>query len=230
MARRYNKEDAKRRILSVCVKMFIEKGYHNSTMAEIMKEADVTSSSFHNIFPTKDAVLMDLTEFMFANQFSIANQITKGNIDPVLLYVVETSIQLTLAELNENLRAIYVEAYTQPKISEYIHQKTTKELYKIFGEFLPDCIESDFYELEIGSSGIMRAYMAHPCDMYFTLKQKLERFLTMSLSAYNVPKEKQLQMISYIQKTDIIAIANTVMQQLFNALAMEFDFKLKETN
>ena len=52
----------------------------------------------------------------------------------------------------------------------------------------------------------------------------------MSLSAYNVPKEKQLQMISYIQKTDIIAIANTVMQQLFNALAMEFDFKLKETN
>lgn len=230
MARRYNKEDAKRRILSVCVKMFIEKGYHNSTMAEIMKEADVTSSSFHNIFPTKDAVLMDLTEFMFANQFSIANQITKGNIDPVLLYVVETSIQLTLAELNENLRAIYVEAYTQPKISEFIHQKATKELYKIFGEFLPNCIESDFYELEIGSSGIMRAYMAHPCDMYFTLKQKLERFLTMSLSAYNVPKEKQLQMISYIQKTDIIAIANTVMQQLFNALAMEFDFKLKETN
>ena len=95
---------------------------------------------------------------------------------------------------------------------------------------MPDCIESDFYELEIGSSGIMRAYMAHPCDMYFTLKQKLERFITMSLSAYNVPKEKQLQMISYIQKTDIIAIANTVMQQLFNALAMEFDFKLKETN
>lgn len=230
MARRYNKEDAKRRILSACVKMFIEKGYNNSTMSEIMKEADVTSSSFHNIFPTKDAVLMDLTEFMFANQFGIANNIIKENCDLVLLYAVETSIQMTLAELNENLREIYVEAYTQPKIAEYIHQKTTKELYKIFGEFLPDCKESDFYELEIGTSGVMRAYMAHPCDMYFTLNKKLERFLSISLSAYNVPKEKQLQVISYITKVDIIATANTVMQQLFNALAMEFDFKLEETN
>ena len=85
MARRYSSEDAKKRILSVCVKMFIEKGYKDSKIADIMSEADVTGSTFHNIFPTKDSVLLCLTEFMFDNQFGVASEFLKGKIDPLML-------------------------------------------------------------------------------------------------------------------------------------------------
>ena len=227
MARRYDKEDARRRILSVCVRMFIEKGYHNSKMAEIMKEADVTSSTFHNIFPSKDAVLLELTEFMFGNQFGIAREIVGDDADPVMLYAVETAIQMTHVEQNENLREIYLEAYSQPVAAEYIYQKTSTELYGIFGSYLPECGASDFYELEIGTAGIMCAYMSRPCDKYFTLQRKLNRFLQMSLSAYRVPFERQREVIAYIMQKDIVAIANAVMQKLFAALAMKYDFTLE---
>ena len=40
MPRRYDREDAKRRILSVCVKLFIERGYEKTTTAEILEKAD----------------------------------------------------------------------------------------------------------------------------------------------------------------------------------------------
>ena len=75
MSRRYDKEGSKRRILSVCVKLFIEKGFKKTTNAEILELADVTSSTFYNIFKTKDGVLLELTEFMFENQFSIAEKL-----------------------------------------------------------------------------------------------------------------------------------------------------------
>ena len=39
---------------------------------------------------------------------------------------------------------------------------------------------SDFYESDIGSAAIMRGYMARPCDVYFTLERKLERFLQLT--------------------------------------------------
>lgn len=226
IARRYDKEDSRRRILSVCVRLFIEKGYTKSTNAEILRLADVTNSTFYNIFHSKDGILLELAEFMFDNQFSIANRIIGVNADPVLLYALETSIQMTLAELNENLREIYVEAYTQPRIAEYIYQKTSTELYRIFSAYMPKCSESDFYELEIGTAGMMRGFMSRKCDKYFTLRKKLKRFLTMSLGAYNVPKEKQESVISYVLKTDITATANAVMQKLFEALEMKYDFKL----
>ena len=229
MSKKYNKQESKRRILSVCVKLFIEKGYHKTTLAEILSRSGTTSSTFQNIFRSKDGVLLDLTEFMFENQFDFANKIidkTGAAASAVMLYATETAIQLTIAELNENLREIYIEAYTYKETAEYIHRQTSKKLYEIFGSYLPNYSESDFYELEIGSAGIMRGYMARPCDIYFTLEKKLERFLTMSMSAYSIPNEERQAALNYIMNIDIKNTANMVMQYLFKSLAMKFDFSL----
>lgn len=228
MSRRYDKEGSKRRILSVCVKLFIEKGFKKTTNAEILELADVTSSTFYNIFKTKDGVLLELTEFMFENQFGIAEKLVGEGASPIMVYAAETALQLTLTELNENLREIYVEAYSQPHIAEYIYQNTTNELYKIFNSYMPNCSLSDFYELEIGSAGIMRGYMSRPCDKYFTIEKKLERFIRMSLSAYNVPKEEQDKAVAYVLESDIISTANAVMKMLFEALSMKFDFTISQ--
>lgn len=228
MSRRYDKEGSKRRILSVCVKLFIEKGFKKTTNAEILELADVTSSTFYNIFKTKDGVLLELTEFMFENQFGIAEKLVGEDASPIMVYAAETALQLTLTELNENLREIYVEAYSQPHIAEYIYQNTTNQLYKIFNSYMPNCSLSDFYELEIGSAGIMRGYMSRPCDKYFTIEKKLERFIRMSLSAYNVPKEEQDKAVAYVLESDIISTANAVMKMLFEALSMKFDFTLSQ--
>lgn len=228
MSRRYDKEGSKRRILSVCVKLFIEKGFKKTTNAEILELADVTSSTFYNIFKTKDGVLLELTEFMFENQFGIAEKLVGEGTSPIMVYAAETALQLTLTELNENLREIYVEAYSQPHIAEYIYQNTTNQLYKIFNSYMPNCSLSDFYELEIGSAGIMRGYMSRPCDKYFTIEKKLERFIRMSLSAYNVPKEEQDKAVAYVLESDIISTANAVMKMLFEALSMKFDFTLSQ--
>lgn len=227
MARRYDSEDAKRRILSACVRLFIEKGYKRTTMNDIIHDADVSAGTFQNVFRTKDGVLMELVRVMFEGQFGSARAVVGKNASPVLLYAVETSIQMTLAELNENLREIYVEAYTHPETAEYIYQQTSTELMQIFGKYLPCCSESDFYEMEIGSAGLMRSYMARPCDKYFTLAHKLERFLSMSLSAYRVPEAEQRAVLDAISKKDIVAVSNGVMQKLFEMLAMKFEFELK---
>lgn len=225
MPKKYNKQESKRRILSVCVKLFIEKGYHKTTLAEILSRSGTTSSTFQNIFRSKDGVLLDLTEFMFENQFSSARSIAGEKFPPIFLYAAETAVQLALTELNENLRDIYVEAYSDERIAEYIFEKTSTELYRIFSAYNPTLNESDFYELEIGSSGIMRNYMARRCDKYFTLEKKLERFLNMSMGAYNVPKAEREKAIAFVKSIDIREMAKQIMEKLFDSLAMHFDFE-----
>ena len=218
---------AKKRILTACVRLFLEKGYKGTTIAEILREADVSASTFQNIFHAKDGVLVELVEFMFSNQFRMARQMAGETLPPVYVYAAETAIQMTLTELNENLREIYLEAYTQPETTEYIHQNTSTELYRIFSPYLPGYTESDFYELEIGSAGIMRGYMARRCDKYFTLERKLRRFLVMSLSAYKVPEAEQEQVLAFVAGLDVRKRAEQAMHQLFAALAMRFEFSLQ---
>ena len=147
------------------------------------------------------------------------------DLPPVYAYAVETAIQLTLTERNENLRDIYIEAYASPTASEYIFRNMAEELYQIFRDYHPGSTQSDFYEMEIGSAGMMRAFMAHPGDVYFTLQKKVKRFLEMSLSVYNVPKEEQREIFGMLESFDMVKTAKSVLDKLFAALEMNFDFK-----
>lgn len=220
-------KDPKQRILTVCVQMFIEKGFKSTTMLDIIREADVSSGTFQNIFRTKDGVLMELVDAMFKNQFDMAKDSSNVSQNPVLVYAMETAIQLAIVEMHENLREVYVEAYTQPQIAEYLYQKTSTELCAIFAKFNPDWTESDFYESEIGSAGMMRGFMLRKCDKYFTLKKKIERFLNMSLRCYNVPADMVAQVVAVVNSVDITATAKQVMEKLFSALEMKFGFKFE---
>ena len=216
----------KQRILTVCVRLFLEQGYKETTITQITEEAKVTRGSFQNLFPTKDAVLMELVETLFSGQFGAARTITGGGLPPVYAYAAETAIQLTLTELNENLREIYLEAYTLPDTAEYIHLHTTAELKEIFGANFPGYSDSDFYEMEIGTAGLMRGYMARKCDIHFPLERKLARFLTASMRVFKVPEAEQEGALAFVAGLDIRSIAENVMEKLFAMLEMKFDFRL----
>lgn len=217
---------AKKRILAVCIRLFLEQGYKKTTVSEIVKKAEVSNSSFQNIFRAKDGVLTELVEFMFGSQFDAARAVTEAKLPPAYIYAVETAIQLTLTELNENLREIYIEAYTHREASMYIFRETAKELYEIFGPYQPELTEQDFYSLEIGTAGIMYSYMAYPCDEQITLEKKIESFLLISLSAYKVQEQEQREIIGFIRGLDIRKISEEIMHKLFEAVAMHFEFTL----
>lgn len=216
----------RKKILSVCVRLFLQQGYKETTVAQIVREAGITRGSYQNQFPTKDAVLMELVKTMFSSQFDMARSIAGDDLPPVYTYAVETSIQLALTELNENLRELYIESYTHPDTAEYIYLQTTSELKNIFAPYLPDHSESDFYDMEIGTSGLMRSYMAKRCDIHFPLQRKLECFLTAAMRVYRVPEEDQEKVLAFIAVLDIEAVASEIVQKVFAMLEMKFDFKL----
>ena len=162
---------SKKCILTVCVRLFLEQGYKKTTVSEIVHKAEVSNSSFQNIFRAKDGVRTELVAFMFENQFSMARSTAGRQLPPVCVYAVETAIQMTLTELNENLREIYLEAYTQKEASEYILRETAKELFGIFGPYQPE----------------------------LTLEKKLRLFLMMNLRAYHVPEAEIAQAVAFIE-------------------------------
>ena len=216
----------KKRILQACVRLFLENGYHQTTMLQILREAKVSSSSFQNLFHSKDGVLMELVGFMYENQFGMARSVAGEALPPVYVYAAETALQITLTELNENLREIYLEAYTQERVLDYIQRATAKELYRIFGPYQPELTEQDFYELEFGSAGLMRGYMANPCTADFTLERKLNKFVTLALRGYKVPEEELQKVLVFLAGLDMRGIAQKVMEELFRRLAMRYEFSL----
>lgn len=226
MALRSDGLRTEKQILSTCVRLFLENGYNATTMQQISRESGVSTGSIFNLFHSKDGILLQLVRFMFENQFTMARSTAGAALPPVYIYAVETAIQLTMTELNENLRDIYLEAYTCRETLDYIQNATTKELHRIFGPYQPELTERDFYELDFGSAGLMRGYMANPCADDFPLERKLQKFVASSLRLYKVPEEEVQRVLAFVLGLDIPAISQQVIEMLFQALAMQYEFSL----
>lgn len=198
------------KMLHAAIKLFLENGYEKTPTATIAAAAGMSPSSFFAAFKSKEALLLTLVKVMFDNQFSSAEQLQSVTQDPVLLYAIETALQIYIAEISDPLRELYVAAYSLPSTSEYIYTSTARKLQHIFSSCLPEAQPMDFYEMDVASSGIMRAFMARKCDIYFTMDRKLARYLQCTLTLYAVPPEKQQQIIAFILQMDLKPVAEGI--------------------
>ena len=61
--------------------------------------------------------------------------------------------------------------------------------------------------MEIAAAGMMRSFMAVPCDVYCTVERKIARFLGCALKLYNVPVERRRGVTAAVLQLDLHAMA-----------------------
>ena len=210
--KRFDGQMSQAKMMQAAVALFLQKGYQNTTISQIAEMAGMTHSAFFRAFRDKEAILYALITYVFDRQFAETDMLLGGVQDPLLLYGVETALQLHITELSEALRDVYVMAYSLPTTSEYIYQRTAQKLQMIFAPYMPGADAKDFYELEVASGGIMRGYMAKRCDVYFTMERKLERFLSCCMRIYRVPDEKYMDVLAAVKKIQLHDIAEKVVK------------------
>lgn len=117
------------KMLLAAIQLFLEQGYEKTTTAQISRAAGMSPTSFFAAFENKEALLLKLTQIMFENQFEKARSFAE-NHEPLMVYCLETALQINITELSESLREIYVMAYTLPSTSEYIYRSTAIQIKK----------------------------------------------------------------------------------------------------
>ena len=210
------------KMLKAATFLFLEQGYDKTTTTQIAKAAVMSQASFFAAFESKEAILLELTKIMFSSQFVAAAAMMPTD-DPLLLYALETGLQLHITELSEPLRELYVTTYSLRSTSEYVYQNTTEKLIKIFAPYLPEAQENDFYELEIASASVTRGFMARPCDLYFTMERKMRRYLSCCFRIYKVPQEVYAPVIEAALRRDLKSDAEKIIAATVQRAELGFE-------
>ena len=212
----------KQKILFSAALLFIEKGITATTFMDIAKASGLSKNKILYEMKNKEEIIAELVKYVLEGQFEYTAQFLKGKTeDKILFYAAETTLQLYMAESSEAIREIYTVAYSLPASSDIIQKTITGKLQEIFKEHLPDLETKDFYKLEIASGGIMRGFLTIPCDMWFTMDQKIESFLETTLKLYDVPKEKIREAIDFVAQFDYPTLAKGVIDKLLAYLQRE---------
>ncbi len=209
----------KQRIVHAAAESFLQQGFTNTTIRNITAKIGISTGAFNGHFKTKEDVLYELVGIVLNRQFAVSEQLMAGGTeDKLLLYAAETALQLHIVEMNENLRDVYIAAYSLPKTSALIQQSVTEKVKTVFREQLPQLETKDFYLLEIATGGIMRGFMIVPCNIWFSMDMKVEAFLRNTLRLYHVPDEKIEEAITFVKGLDFGRIAKETVDGIFDSL------------
>ncbi len=222
MARPLNREKGKTRtlVLHSATKLFIEKGYTNTRIKDIADDAGVGYNEIFRMFVDKDNLLSHLVNLVIEHQFEKSVEYLKEQSeDKLLLYIFECVLQLYICEINDNIREMYAVSYSMPSTSHKIYDYITEKLENVFHKYLPEYETKDFYELEIAAAGIMRGFIINPCNMYFTIDRKVNRFIKTLLKIFEVPKEEVEDVIKKIEKFNMKEYSKEVFDTLYEYIS-----------
>ena len=174
------------KMLRAAVKLFLEKRYEGTTTAEIARAAGMPPSSFFRAFPSKEALLLELDKRMFSGQFTLAEQhsaaraLRGGDGYPA---PHRRADRAAAQAVRDGLHAVVNLGIPVSQHGEAAGGHLRGRSSGRGGQGL--------YEMEIASAGMMRSFVAVPCDMYFTVERKIARFLECALKLYNVLPERR---------------------------------------
>ena len=210
-----------RKILTAATALFVQKGYEKTSLTDIAKLSGVSKRIIIYEMNSKEEILVHLVAKFLDGITEASDAVsTKLTDDKLLIFMANEVLQIYMAEMNEDMRNLYLAAYSMPKTSEAVLRRRSEMLFDKFGYLFPSFALKDYYELEIATMGIMRAYMSVPCDMYFTLEAKTDRLLSTMLKIYDVEKQTLDEVKEFIKKIDFESVSKNTVGAVFEEFSI----------
>lgn len=208
-----------RQILTAATAMFMQKGFEKTTLMDISKLSGVPKSKILYEMNSKEEILGRLVVRFLDGVTEASDAVSKKLTDNrVLIFIANEVLQIYMAEMSEDMRNLYLSAYSMHKTSEAIIRRRADMMYRHFSADFPGEELKDFYEREIASTGIMRAYITVPCDMYFTAEAKARKLVEMLMLIYKATEKETAEAFEFIEKIDFPTVAKKAVNDVFNEL------------
>ena len=213
-----------RKILTAATALFVQQGYEKTSLTDIAKLSGVSKRIIIYEMNSKEEILVHLVAKFLDGVTEASDSVsTKLTDDKLLIFMANEVLQIYMAEMSEDMRNLYLAGYSMPKTSEAVLRRRSEMLYEKFGYLFPSFALKDYYELEIATMGIMRAYMSVPCDMYFTLEAKTDRLLSTMLKIYDVEKQTLDEVKEFIKKIDFESVSKNTVDAVFEEFSIRPD-------
>lgn len=200
-------------IMQVAMKMFLEKGFTNTSAKAISNELNISTGNLTFYYPTKEHILLELVKEITEFHTKCINKVSKEH-DDLFSYCWEIAAQIMLCEENEQAKDLYLAIYSYPMTLHYVKDWTAEKNKKILGERLSDWTLERFRRVENVTCCIERSALTEPCTENYTIEDKIRLILTCLLKIYDISFEEREKVINEILKTDYHKMGHDLLKQL----------------
>jgi AcrR family transcriptional regulator len=120
MTRNKNSSAKIQKITDISRKLFIQNGYDNTSVRDILTETGISTGSLYNFFKTKEEILLSIYKDILEQINQTSEEITSGLDNPLLKFSVSIALQVIIFMNNRSRKNIYFAAFQSRLVTEYI--------------------------------------------------------------------------------------------------------------
>ena len=174
-------EKRKQELLKIAYDMFLSRGYENTSVDEIIAEAQIAKGTFYYYFPSKEKMLEDVIEMMIESEIETAKQIIASSI-PVPQKIVAVITSIKPAKTEQPIK----DALMQPE-NVLMHDKIRKKLIEVIVPLLSEVIKE----------GVNKGIFA--CD---NIPERVRMLLVISNDTFNERSFTESDIVVFIDMTE----------------------------
>ncbi len=212
MTRKRKQNTTKLEIIQTATRMFLEKGYTNTSVKAICDELDISTGNLTFYFPTKEHLLAILVEMLCDFQRKMMEIAVNEGASSLLALCLELPCMAVMCEESETAHDFYLSAYTHPMTLEIIRKNDVIRAKEVFAPHCANWTENQFIEAEVLVSGIEYATLMDT-PTYPPLHTRVAGALETILTIYKVPPDIRRMKLEKILAMDYRAIGRRILGQ-----------------
>ncbi len=119
------------KIMAASRTLFIEKGYEETSVRDILKAADISTGSLYNFFTNKEEILLAVYREIIDQVHSTSEEATAELNDPLMRFSVSIALQAIIFLRNTSQVNIYRAAFKSQSVETHMISRWTKTLRPI---------------------------------------------------------------------------------------------------
>ncbi len=212
MARIDKSKLTKLEIVRVASKMFLEKGYTNTSIKAIANELEMSTGNLTFHFPTKEHLLAELVEMLRKFQWNLIEKEADEGVSSLLAICIELMTVASACEESEIAKDFFISTYSSPVCLDYIRKSAVERAKIIFAEYCDGWTDEQYAEAEILISGINYATLM-TTESPATLETRIRGALNQTMLIYNVPEKIRNQKIEKVLSINCRELGNRVFKE-----------------
>lgn len=211
MARISKSTITKLEIIQVASKMFLEKGYSNTSIKMVCDELEMSPGNVTFYFRTKEHLLAELVDILCNFQRKMMDKEANEGVSSVMAMCLELATMIVMCEEDENVKEFLFSAYSSPMGLEIIRNNDAQRAKEVFKDYCPDWTDDQFMEAEVLASGVEYATLMTTEDI-LPIETRISGALNNILGIYQVPEEIRKMKIDRVLNMDYRKIGRKVLR------------------
>lgn len=172
------KEIRKKELLNIAYKLFMTKGYENTSVDEIIAEAKIAKGTYYYYFESKEATLEKVIEMMIEEECKKANEILQSNLS------VQEKILGIIISMRPNTEELKIQEAINIPENIIMHQKINKKIIEVITPLLTEVIEEG------------KKQNIFDCD---NVKERIEIILIITNNLFDANEQNSRKLNIYIE-------------------------------